>query len=166
MILAFLMSLTVKIVVFWDVTCGYVILVLMAVTMKIVVLLVVTCVQFIYIYYCEDLSACGADDLQIRQRHKGSSRYSTQPTLEKYRKFMYSLVLGGLGSSVGIATDYGLDGPEIEARWGCDFSHTSRPALGPTQPPVQWIPGFFLGVKRPGRGADHPPPSSAEVKKG
>jgi hypothetical protein len=25
--------------------------------------------------------------------------------------------------------------------------------------------GSFLGVKRPGRGADHPPPSSAEVKK-
>jgi hypothetical protein len=26
--------------------------------------------------------------------------------------------------------------------------------------------GSFPGVKRPGRGADHPPPSSAEVKKG
>jgi len=24
--------------------------------------------------------------------------------------------------------------------------------------------GSFLGVKRPGRGIDHPPPSSAEVK--
>jgi hypothetical protein len=30
----------------------------------------------------------------------------------------------------------GLDGPGIESRWGRDFSHTSRPALGPTQPPV------------------------------
>jgi hypothetical protein len=37
------------------------------------------------------------------------------------------------GSSVGIATGYGLDGPGIESRWwGRDFSHTSRPALGPT----------------------------------
>jgi hypothetical protein len=36
----------------------------------------------------------------------------------------------GLGSSVGIATDYGLDGPEIESRWGKDFSHVSRPAVG------------------------------------
>jgi hypothetical protein len=42
----------------------------------------------------------------------------------------------GSGSSVGIATDYGLDGPGIESGWGRDFSYTSRPALGPTQPPL------------------------------
>jgi hypothetical protein len=47
---------------------------------------------------------------------------------------------GGPGSSVGIATGYGLDGPGIEARWGRDFPHMSRPALGATQPPVQWVP--------------------------
>jgi hypothetical protein len=37
--------------------------------------------------------------------------------------------------------------------------------MGPTQPPVQWVPGVLsLGVKeRPGRDADHSPPSSAEV---
>jgi hypothetical protein len=71
---------------------------------------------------------------------------------------------GGPGSSVGIATDYRLDGPGIESRWRRDFLHTSRPALGPTQPPKQWVPGLSRGVKRPGRGADHPPPSSAEVE--
>jgi len=43
---------------------------------------------------------------------------------------------------------------------GWDFPHLSRP----TQPPIQWVPGFFPGVKRPGRGVDHPPQSSAEVK--
>jgi hypothetical protein len=30
------------------------------------------------------------------------------------------------------------------------FTTASRPALGPTQPPIQWVPGALsLGVKRP-----------------
>jgi hypothetical protein len=41
----------------------------------------------------------------------------------------------------------------------------SRPALGLIQPIIQWVPAAFcLGVKRPGRKADHSLPSSAEVK--
>jgi hypothetical protein len=41
----------------------------------------------------------------------------------------------------------------------------SRPALGPTQHPIQWVPGALsLGVKPPGREADHSLPCSAEVK--
>ena len=36
----------------------------------------------------------------------------------------------------GIVTDYGLDGPGIESRWG-EICRPSRPALGPTQPPVR-----------------------------
>ena len=52
---------------------------------------------------------------------------------------------GGRDSSVGIATRYGQDGPGIESRWGRDFPLPSRPALGPTQPPVQWVPGLSRG---------------------
>jgi hypothetical protein len=41
----------------------------------------------------------------------------------------------------------------------------SRPALEPTQLPIQWVLGTIsLGVKWPGREADHSPPSSAEDK--
>jgi hypothetical protein len=41
----------------------------------------------------------------------------------------------------------------------------TRTALGTTQPPTQWLTGdLSLEVKRPGREADHSPPSSAEVK--
>jgi hypothetical protein len=40
----------------------------------------------------------------------------------------------------------------------------SRTAVGPTQLPIQWVPGALsLGVKRPRREADHSLPSSAEV---
>jgi hypothetical protein len=59
---------------------------------------------------------------------------------------------------------YGLDGPGIESRWERNFPHPSRLALGPIQPSYTMGTRSFPGVKRPGRGVDHPPLSSAEVK--
>ena len=51
----------------------------------------------------------------------------------------------GPGSSVGIATAYGLDSRGIESRWGRDFPHLSIPSLRPNQRPVQWVLGLSRG---------------------
>ena len=48
------------------------------------------------------------------------------------------------GSSVGIATDYGLDGPGSNAG-GDEIFRPSRSALGSTQPPVKWVPSLSRG---------------------
>ena len=41
----------------------------------------------------------------------------------------------------------------------------SRPALGPPQPPVGWGLGLLpRGVRRPGRGAEHPPQSTVKSR--
>ena len=44
------------------------------------------------------------------------------------------------------------------------FSAPVKIFLGPALLFIKWVPGLFPGVKRPGRGVDHPSPSSAEVK--
>jgi hypothetical protein len=65
-----------------------------------------------------------------------------------HKTFTYSFLLPC--SSVGIATDYWLDGPG-SIPGGDENFRPSRPALRPTQPPVKWVPGLSRGVKS-GRG--------------
>ena len=50
-------------------------------------------------------------------------------------------VVRGPGNSVGIATDYGLDGPGSNPS-GDEIFRLSRLALGPTQPPVKRVTGL------------------------
>jgi hypothetical protein len=81
----------------------------------------------------------------------------------------YERSVGSRDSVVGIATGYGLDDRGVGVRVPLAsriFSTLSRPALGSTQPPVQWVPGALSpGVKRQERESDHSPPANAEVKK-
>jgi hypothetical protein len=72
---------------------------------------------------------------------------------------LYCNIMGGRDSSVGIATRYGLDGPGNESRWEARFS-------GPGDHPASCTvgTGSLLGVKRSGRGADHPPHLAPRLK--
>jgi hypothetical protein len=62
-------------------------------------------------------------------------------------KIIYLYLFCGPGSSVGIATGYELDGPEIESSLGRDFSHLCRRTLRPIQHPVPRVSGLSLGVE-------------------
>ena len=77
---------------------------------------------------------------------------------------MYSLIKKQYFLQKGTATRHGLDGPGIESRWGVRFSAPVQ--TGSEAQPASYTmhTGSFPGVKRLGRGVDHPPQSSAEVK--
>ena len=95
----------------------------------------------------------------VRRTEHKAPRYVVIPL-----SYIYYVCFVGRDSSVGIATSYELDGPGIESWWGEIFR---------TRPDQPWgTPSLvsnghrvsFPGIKRPGRGFNHPPPSSAEVK--
>ena len=47
---------------------------------------------------------------------------------------------------------------------GTNFPHPSKPALGPTQPTMEWVPGLFPKVKSTGAWRSTPTQSSTEIK--
>jgi hypothetical protein len=83
-----------------------------------------------------------------------------------YVRASWKINMYSIGKAVDIATGYGLKDRGIGVRVPVEprifyFSISSRPVLGPTQPPIQWV----RGIKCPVRKAHHSHPDSAEVKK-
>jgi hypothetical protein len=74
-------------------------------------------------------------------RFKLSCGLNTSGTWKK--RISTQTIIRGRGISVRLATRYGLHGPRIKSRWQRDFPHQSALALGPTQPPIKWVPGLF-----------------------
>jgi len=66
------------------------------------------------------------------------------------RNYWHHRMCSGPGSSVRIATGYGLGCPGIELRWKRDFPQLSRLDLRPTQPSVQWVTGLSWGWRAAG----------------
>jgi len=64
---------------------------------------------------------------------------------------LVNIRLCGPGSVVGIASGYGLDGPENESRWGARFSAPVQIDPGTHPTPCTMGIGSFPGVKS-GRG--------------
>ena len=94
-----------------------------------------------------------------------SSHEGTPPVqIQTWYTLHNVLKFSGPGSSVAIPTEL----PDWTVRGsnpggGRDFPHLSRPALRPTQPPVQWVPGLSRGLGAAGVWRWPLTPSSAEV---
>jgi hypothetical protein len=95
--------------------------------------------------------------------HCSSMRGSSPNMIKEWTmQDMVLLLVSCCDSSVSIALGYRLDDQGSRVRF---LAGAPRMALGPTELPIQYVPGALsLGVKQPWREADHSPLSSAKVK--
>jgi len=104
-------------------------------------------------------SLAHARKLRLRKVYEALNSISDD-ALQKNRESNSLNVLWAMGWTIGVL---GFDSRQAVGIFL--FTTAFRTALGPTQPPIQLVPGALsLGVKWLGREADHSPPSSAEVK--
>ena len=68
-------------------------------------------------------------------------------------------------SLLGIATHYGLDGTEIRSRLGQSFPHPIRPALGPIQLFIEWVPGDISVLRGHGKALTTLPHLAPRLRK-
>jgi hypothetical protein len=93
----------------------------------------------------------------------------TQASLKERHFISYIFSSVGIAQLVQRRTRGWTTGVQFNSRHSTIFlfSTASRPTSGPTHPPLQWITRAISSwVKRPGREADHSPPSGPEVKGG
>jgi len=105
----------------------------------------ITCVSHmsnVILYHC---------DSHNNHHHHHFHRYQSQPS--------------GPGSAVAVPTRYGLDVPGIKYRWGARFSAPFQTGPGAHPASCTMGTGSFPGVRRPGRGVDHPPHLVSKLKK-
>ena len=98
---------------------------------------------------------------RVPSHFKRSLKFSVIRVFGSTQILIYS---NGRDGSVVIATRYQLDRLGIKSRWERDFSHPSRPALGPTQPLIQLVTCVIPEGEATGPWLCDPPSSSAEVK--
>jgi hypothetical protein len=109
-----------------------------------------------------DFSTLGMTERLQTIRYDVSTNLSTHAELLQLSKNKASLV--SIMTRLRDARP-GFDSWHGQERVSFFFTTASRPVLGPTQPPIQWVPWVPCpGKKRLGREADHSPPSSTEVR--
>jgi hypothetical protein len=115
--------------------------------------------KFLYWYMKIDLVCCS----NCATRFYVTFRKYRIFSLRNFSTLEYKYIAGYLSRSKDIATVWTVRGSNRGRER--DFPHPSRPAVGSTQPPIQWVRQLSPWCQSDrGRGIDHTTPSSAEVK--